>query len=90
MIERAARSIYESRNGYGCKPWSLLTRSQKEQYLAHARAIFEAIRDPMEPMSVAGGLAIEDSMFRSQDDHVSKGAAKCWKAMVDAILAERE
>lgn len=38
MIERAAKAIYESRNGAGCKPWSIQTKAHKEPYLADARA----------------------------------------------------
>lgn len=40
--ERAARAIYESRNGPGCKPWGHLPRSHKEPYRADARAALAA------------------------------------------------
>lgn len=50
MIERAARAIYEGRNGSGCKPWSRLTQAHREPYLADVRAAIEAMRDPTDAM----------------------------------------
>ena len=41
-IERAARAIYEGRNGKGCKPWSLQTKAHKEPYLHDAKAALAA------------------------------------------------
>jgi len=44
-IERAARAIYEGRNGKGCKPWSLQTKAHKEPYLHDAKAALAADDD---------------------------------------------
>ena len=41
-------------------------------------------REPTEAMSVDGGLAIERSMFEDQDPLVFDGAAKCYRAMIEA------
>lgn len=45
MIERVARAIYESRNGNGCRPWSIQPKAHKSPYLDDARAAMGAIRD---------------------------------------------
>lgn len=45
VAETAAKAIYESRNGKGCKPWSLLPGSHKEPYVADAKAAIGAYHD---------------------------------------------
>lgn len=42
-IEEAARAIYEDRNGRGCKPWSRLPGTHRENYRADARAAWAAL-----------------------------------------------
>lgn len=49
-IERAARAIYEGRNGKGCKPWSLQTKAHKEPYLHDAKAALAA--------GIGGGVVV--------------------------------
>lgn len=57
MIERAARAIYERRNGAGCKPWSLQTKAHKAPYIDDAKAAIKAMREPTEKMLAAGSMA---------------------------------
>jgi hypothetical protein len=85
MVERVAKAIYEKRNGTGCVPWSRRPQAHRDPYLADASAAIEAMRMPAGSSSVEGGLAIEESMFASEDT-VFHGAAKCWNAMISAAL----
>ncbi|WP_454627007.1 hypothetical protein [Bradyrhizobium cenepequi] len=75
IIERVARSIYEKRNGAGCKPWSIQTKAHKGPYLDDARAAIEAMREPTEAMRLAGELAPFDC-----------SAEETWTAMIGAAL----
>ena len=43
-IEQIARTIYESRNGAGAKPWSIRPKAHKAPYFDDARAILPLIR----------------------------------------------
>jgi hypothetical protein len=45
VTEIVAKAIYESRNGRGCRRWSLLLNSHKEPYLADAKAAIDAYHD---------------------------------------------
>lgn len=51
MIERAAKAIYESRNGARCKPWSIQTKAHKEPYFADAFAAIKAMYEPTDAMA---------------------------------------
>ncbi|MCP8895329.1 hypothetical protein KYK29_10325 [Shinella daejeonensis] len=77
MVEKAARKIYERRNGHGCKPWSRLPRSHQEPYLTDASAAIEAMREPTEVMSEVG-----------RDHNFNRYAEPAWQAMIDAALNE--
>ena len=45
LVERMARAIYEHRNGYGCTPWNIRSRSHRDPYLADAAASLRAIEE---------------------------------------------
>ncbi len=53
MIERAARAIYESRNGRGAMPWTQMDKNHMQPYLEDARVAIKAMREPTEAMSKA-------------------------------------
>jgi hypothetical protein len=55
--------------------------------LRKAKAAIAAMRLPAGASSVAGGLAIEESMFACEDT-VFHGAAKCWNAMIDEAISD--
>lgn len=54
MIERCAKAIYEKRNGSGCKPWSLQTKTHKAPYLDDAKAAVTELLFPSSEMVEAG------------------------------------
>lgn len=98
IIEKAAKAIYEKRNGAGCKPWARLPKAHKEPYLLDARAALEAIREPTLEMLDEGnrsfrqahssgisGMTIE-AQIRSETFRFDAG----WKAAIDAALNEQE
>jgi hypothetical protein len=82
MIERIAGAI---KNAMGLDG----VYTEHEELLAYARAAIEAMRLPQGASSVPGGLAIEESMFASEDT-VFHGAAKCWNAILDAALNQTD
>lgn len=43
LVEHIAKAIYLSRNGAGCKPWSIQPKAHKQPYLEDARAAIDAI-----------------------------------------------
>ncbi|MDQ0506002.1 hypothetical protein [Xanthobacter agilis] len=45
MQERIARSIYESRNGVGCRAWPSLPKAHKAHYIVDALAAMKAMRE---------------------------------------------
>lgn len=77
MIERAAREIYERRNGAGCKPWTLQTKAHKAPYFDDAKAAIKAMREPTQAMMDEGN---------SVDFMEAPSTYYC--AMIDAALAE--
>lgn len=83
MIERAAKAIYEKRNGAGCKPWSLQPKAHKAPYLDDAKASIEAMREPTEAMSAAMGRANMNIVG-------GYGGPSGWEAAIDAALKEHE
>jgi hypothetical protein len=76
MIERAARAIYEKRNGAGCKPWGIQPKSHKAPYLDDARAAISAMMEPSE------------RMIEARFNAVGKGGKAEWEAMITAALEE--
>lgn len=77
MIERIARSIYERRNGHGCRAWGSLEKAHREPYLGDARAAMGALYEPTERMLDA---ARNDGFWEKPDDKPS--AYYDWKAMI--------
>lgn len=77
-IERAAKAIYESRNGSGCKPWARLTKAHRDAYLVDARAAIGSL-EPTQTMIEAApgrtGQGAEGSMY-----------AGIFRAMINAAL----
>jgi len=47
-IERVARSIYEGRNGRGCRAWGSLEKSHREPYMKDAQCALAALTTPSE------------------------------------------
>lgn len=90
LVEKVARSIYESRNGVGATPWTILTKARKEPYQGDARAalsvVYEAIREPTPVMISAG----ENSEYAGGTmggalDHANYGGLPvAYRAMLDA------
>lgn len=83
-LERAARAIYEARNGYGCKTWAHQPKEYREPYMADARAVLQAIRTPDEGMrrvmlnQDGWSIAAMAKWYGASDD--------AWRAMIDHIL----
>lgn len=50
MRTEIAKSIYEDRNGAGCKAWGSLTNAHKGPYLDDADAALKALQNPTIPM----------------------------------------
>lgn len=50
MIERAARSVYEKRNGRGCVAWGRLPDSHKAPYRDDVRAVLDTLETPTDSM----------------------------------------
>jgi len=86
LIERAARAIYASRNGSGCKPWSLLPKAHKAPYLSDARAAISAMRDPTPEMRKAGRTAQYSFDSRFEDSNEDE----IWSEMITAALGTAE
>lgn len=45
LTNAVAKSIYENRNGHGCKPWSFQTMSHKQPYLDDAEAAIAIVNE---------------------------------------------
>jgi hypothetical protein len=78
MVERAARWIYEDRNGKGCKPWSHLNKAHRVPYLIDAKAaigsLYVANGDwPKALATVAEKIGVHESD---------------WNRTIDAILSD--
>lgn len=80
MIDQAARAIYETRNGYGCKPWRLLPMAHKEPYLKDAEAAIFALREPSNAMGDAAQEA--PNGIGGSPPHWKN----IWQAMVDEAI----
>lgn len=80
MVERAAKAIYEKRNGTGCKPWSIQPKSHKEPYLTDAKAVIETLREPT--LKMIG--AVLDAHDRGQRGYTAE-----WNTMIDAALNDK-
>jgi hypothetical protein len=50
LVEQVARSIYESRNGHGCKPWVHQPKAHQQPYLTDATAAIAAVREALAPL----------------------------------------
>lgn len=89
MIERVAKAIHASRL---CQPADGPWRSEKslsERFcMEAARAAIEAMRGIPDALTVTGGIAIEESIFNSDDELVFDAARRCHHAIIDAILNE--
>jgi hypothetical protein len=68
-LEQVARAIAKSEG---------LNEDWTKQYLRHARAAVEALREPSEAMLDAGNRQLDCANER-----------QCWQAMLDAILSEK-
>lgn len=81
LVERVARSIYEGRNGHGCKPWARQTKAHHQPYLADATAAIAAIhatlQEPSEGMMYAG-------IDEDQSDDVYRDVAGIFRVMLSA------
>lgn len=79
-LTNAAKAIYESRNGAGCRPWSQLPAIAKAAYLDDAEAarksFFAALQEPTDEMLGAGQKAwLADPLKKS---------STLWRAMLSA------
>lgn len=81
--------------------WDDLSQSGRDGYLASARAVIDAIREPDRPMIEAGGEQVLDTeVGAGQYASIADGrgskltadqqATNAWTAMIDAILAGDE
>lgn len=95
LVERMARAIYEQRNGYGCTPWNIRSRSHRDPYLADAAASLRAIEEagavvvPKEATgemeegccdAMANGLIVDGDYVEFGGD----AAQQAWSAMLAA------
>jgi hypothetical protein len=62
LIERAARAIYEARNGAGCRAWASQPKSHREPYLNDARAALSAFRPDIEAWRVSTYTEMADEL----------------------------
>lgn len=87
MVERAARNIYERRNGHGCRAWGSLPKSHREPYLGDARVAIEAMRE-------AGAAMVERAVEQTEDLWMDSAKERhvafplIFAAMIDAALHE--
>ena len=93
MINRVAKSIYESRNGNGCKPWRPLGAAHKAPYLSDAQAALEAMRNPTEHMINVGACHEDPSDYYASEFKLSikdEGdlARETYKAMIGAAIKD--
>lgn len=90
MVERVARAMWESmRLEYDqMVPWEEAQDNNDElgparrQLRLMARAAIAAMREPTEEMFRAAEEVVDP------DDRFSFSFAECWRAMIDAVLAE--
>jgi hypothetical protein len=63
IIPKIARSIYEGRNGRGCRSWGGLPKAHQEPYLRDALAVIEALtRDDLVGLLSGLNLAAFDDL----------------------------
>ncbi|MGU3398829.1 hypothetical protein ACLBWS_03665 [Brucellaceae bacterium D45D] len=86
LIEKAAKAIYERRNGRGCKPWAHLPKTHQEPYLDDAEAAAKVIRaeiaEPNEAMLDAYWHQAGESKEMRSRTHISE--RRYWQVMFDA------
>lgn len=85
MVERAAKAIYERRNGSGCRAWASLPDAHRGPYRTDARAAMEAIREPSGPMVTSGSNA-EIATWNGKGNTFADDPTPVWTAMIDAAL----
>jgi hypothetical protein len=90
MIENVARALYDDRHPN--KKWENADDVERLSYEGHARAAFEAMRDPTQGMRMAGHAALAESkhIHASIDIGPAVGFAALgdvWRAMIDDALA---
>jgi hypothetical protein len=85
MVESVARAIYEQRNGYGCKPWGIQTKTHKAPYLSDAEAAIVAMRQPTEVMISAG---LNCDAWAEADGGADVMLAGTYRAMMIAALQD--
>lgn len=90
-LERAARALYDRLPHV--VEWDDLSQSAKDENIAVARAVLEAIREPSEGMVREGCLAdfpggrFGEATFT--EAHIGEDDAPViWQAMIDAALSE--
>lgn len=80
MLERVAKAIWN--DSYPEDEWNEIDR---RDYLGHARAAIEAMREPTKWMTRAAVRYGDSAGY----EHISEWDAKIvWEAMIDAALAE--
>lgn len=85
-IERAAKAIYERRNGKGCRPWSRLPKAHQEPYTADAMAASEVLT---EGYTALVDLAKENG-FDSVTDAVTQAKKMRDLAAAGYVIVPRE
>ena len=87
-LEEVARAIYEKRNGKGCYPWSLRTKSHRDPYLSDARAAIEAMREPDVEMIAAFWRQKNTGTQEIGETGEDRSDYAAWRAAIDAALSE--
>lgn len=75
MVEKVARAIH---GGTTYPPWDTMGEVAQGDFLNHARAAIEAMREPTEKMSLVGWKALEGNPVSPP--------LQCWDYMIDEAL----
>lgn len=71
-------------------PWHIVENIWGDQYRRAARAAIEAMREPTAHMKISGANALRrEAMTATSGRPLPSDGGRCFRAMIDAILAEK-
>lgn len=83
MVERIARSIHQYRARESV--YENMSQTIKNRYLGEARAVIEAMRDPLDNM-IAAAIARDESGNSELSDYIACSHEEAWRTMIDEAL----
>jgi hypothetical protein len=85
-VTNAAKAIYESRNGAGCRPWSQMSAIAKAAYLDDAEAarksFLAALQEPTE--ATLDAYWVQSGESKEMRSRVHSRADRYWRSMLNA------